>query len=221
MPPEHSSTRARRGYSAVCDQWLINPSGVWWESTSSLSVEGLGGPDFAKVGSSLNFAKSLIQVLRRVWITSDSESEMLIMVVACSSEQSYNEKRELDPIAAEAIRTSYTEARESLFDGCKFAMRSHLIDEIANDAFYYKELSFHAKEFTASVESLLRSFAVSYSDTQRDPQWKQRAQGIVAEMQGIGITGIATLDQSFDSVRRKGDTGDIGGQSSLMPMRDE
>ncbi|KAK8130674.1 hypothetical protein PG999_003054 [Apiospora kogelbergensis] len=269
LPPEYSSTRSRRGYSAICEQWLSNPSDVWWESTSSLSVKGRSslfglskkfpGPVFARVGGSLDFAKSLIQVLRRVWITWDSAYEMLIMVVACSSEDSFQtrqfskKKPELDSISAEAvrasfetyvkklsdysstyqyllsgdaldtvgkrkilliwhsqiqlhawtksiemIRTSYTEVRESLLDGRKFAMRSHLIDEIANDAYYYKELSFHAKEFTTAVESLLRSFAACYSDTSSDLQWQQGVRGIIAEMQGL----CSSLNVQVDEIGR-------------------
>lgn len=98
----------------------------------------------------------------------------------------------------EMIRTSYTEVRESLLDGRKFAMRSHLIDEIANDAYYYKELSFHAKEFTTAVESLLRSFAACYSDTSSDLQWQQGVRGIVAEMQGL----CSSLNVQVDEIGR-------------------
>ncbi|KAK8091620.1 hypothetical protein PG997_001981 [Apiospora hydei] len=87
-------------------------------------------------------------------------------------------------------------------------MRSHLMDEITNDAYIYKELFSSVKEFTITVESLLQSIRPYYDDRHGDKISEDRrreqlvrerlVKKIIAETQG----SCSSLNHQVDQITR-------------------
>ncbi|KAK7909206.1 hypothetical protein PG985_015084 [Apiospora marii] len=94
----------------------------------------------------------------------------------------------------DTIRKRYTEVRTTLLDSRSFAMRSHLLNEITNDAYIYKELSSNARQLVTTVESLLLSLNSTIPSIASD-SLQQRVRAINAETQGLCSNVTFEVDQ--------------------------
>jgi hypothetical protein len=83
------------------------------------------------------------------------------------------------------IKNQYSDLRTALIDSRNLMTRSHLVNEIANDAYIYNELSSNAKQFAKTVESLLQTVNAFFPPGRVDQAVQQPLSELLVEMQGL------------------------------------